>query len=140
MAKRRPQVTEVSHGLYERFDAEGDALPKVEEFTTRVPAEVGREFGFILRIQHARGLTLSFEIDHPRIPDGKGGVMPPFRGEQFIDTSDFHFFLGDALWAPLDHMVGPWALSVHLAGERIAARTFDVQRPTLPAWDEVPMQ
>lgn len=140
MARRKPEVVELSHGLYDRFDAAADALPRVEEFTLRVPAVAGQEFGYILRIRHARGMTLQFEIDHPRVPDAAGVVMAPFRGELFIDSSDHRFFLGDALWEPLADMVGPWTLTTTLGGKQVARRTFEVQRPDLPAWDEVEMQ
>jgi hypothetical protein len=181
MARKRPVVREVSYGLYERFEADGKGLPGVQAFTTAVPPEVGREFGFILNIKGGRGLKLAWEIDHPRIPsrgpdtapgispgispgtapdtapggapggdpDGqRGAVMPPFRGEAFVRSSDFDFFLGDALWEPLAWMVGEWTLSVSMEGQVVNRRTFEVLPPAPPPgvggpgtdWDALPVQ
>lgn len=137
-------IQEVSYGLYERFDADSKGLPKLLEFTTAVPARVGQEFGFIIKIKHGRGLRIDFEIDHPGVPDKDGEIMEPFRGEVFVRDSDFDFFLGDALWEPIDHMVGEWTLSTKLDGKVVNRRTFEVVRPAEPgtgqAWDDLPMQ
>lgn len=150
MAKKRPSVQEVSYGLYEPFESEAKALPVLSgggAFTTRVPAVVGQEFGYILKVKHGRGMTLAFEIDHPGIPDADGVVRPPFRGEVFVKSSDFDFFLGDGLWEPIEHMLGPWTLTTRLADQVVARRTFDViAEPHLEGppdnwdWDGLPMQ
>jgi hypothetical protein len=141
MARKRPVIREVSYGLYERFDAEAKTLPKHVEFTGRVPPEAGQEFGFILNLKQARGLTIDFKIDHPRIPDPEGKVMPPFRGEVFVLNSDFDFFLGDALWEPIEQMLGPWTLSCRIAGRPAHRRVFDVALPPrVPDWNRLPMQ
>ncbi|MEL7088131.1 MAG: DUF3859 domain-containing protein, partial [Planctomycetota bacterium] len=110
-------MSEVSYGLYERFEKAGKELPKLRSFTTAVPPVVGQEFGYILKIKHGRGMRIEFEIDHPRIPDPDGLVMAPFRGEEFVRNSDFDFFLGDALWEPLEHMLGEWTLTTRLGGK-----------------------
>ncbi|MEM7577581.1 MAG: DUF3859 domain-containing protein [Planctomycetota bacterium] len=141
MARKRPVISEVSYGLYAAFDKSSKALPTHQTFTTAVPPEVGQEFGYIVKIKHGRGLKITFEIDHPRIPGDDGMPMPPFRGEQFVRTNDFDFFLGDALWAPLDHMLGTWTLTTHLDGKQVAQRTFDVAHPPVVRdWDDLPMQ
>lgn len=126
MARPRPEVKEVSYGLYERFDAEARDLPKLDRFATAVPLRAGQEFGYILKIVHGRGLKIDFEIDHPRVPGDDGKAMEPFRGEQFVRTSEFSFFLGDALWEPLGAMCGEWTLTTWLDGKRVARRTFEV--------------
>lgn len=146
MARKRPVVQEVSYGLYERFEAEGKGLPKLRTFGTRVPAEISQEFGYIVKIKQARGLRIDFEIDHPDIPErgtepADGRIMAPFIGEVFVRNSDFDFFLGDALWEPLDHMLGEWTLTTRLDGKVVNRRTFEVIRPdNTPEWDDLPMQ
>ncbi|MEM1110016.1 MAG: DUF3859 domain-containing protein [Planctomycetota bacterium] len=150
MAKKRPLVQEVSYGLYEPFESEGKALPVLSgdgAFTARVPAVVGQEFGYILKVKHGRGMRLAFEIDHPGIPDADGVVREPFRGEVFVRNSDFDFFLGDALWEPLEHMLGEWTLTCRLADKVVAKRTFEVVPqanlegdPDGWDWDALPMQ
>ncbi|MEM8781822.1 MAG: DUF3859 domain-containing protein [Planctomycetota bacterium] len=141
MARKRPVVQEVSYGLYERFEERGKALPKLRTFTTAVPPEVGQEFGYILKIKHGRGLKIAFEIDHPRVPGKDGQVMPPFRGEVFVRTNDFDFFLGDALWEPVESLLGPWTLTTRLDGRVVAKRTFDVAVPDrFVDWDDLPVQ
>ncbi|MEE9405198.1 MAG: DUF3859 domain-containing protein [Algisphaera sp.] len=141
MARKHPQVQEVSYGLYERFDPESKALPKLQSFSTTVPVEVGQEFGYVLRIRHGRGLRIEFEIAHPDVPGDDGAVMAPFCGEQFVRTSDFNFFLGDALWEPLEAMLGEWTLTTRLEDKVVAKRTFEVRRPEiLQGWDALPVQ
>ncbi|MEM8496133.1 MAG: DUF3859 domain-containing protein [Planctomycetota bacterium] len=146
MARKRPVIQEVNYGLYERFDAKGKGLPKLLAFTTAVPAVMGQEFGFIIKIKHGRGLRIDFEIDHPQVPDQDGEVMAPFRGEVFVRGSDFDFFLGDALWEPIESMLGEWTLSTKLDGKEVNRRTFEVvalQDSTsdrLSEWDDLPMQ
>lgn len=147
MARKRPAVDVVSYGLYDRFDPAGKALPRVVEFTTAVPAVAGQEFGYVLKIKQGRGMRLGWEIDHPRVPGKDGSVMDPFRGQAFVRTSDFDFFLGDALWEPLANMLGEWTLTTTLDEKVVAKRTFEVLPAPGPpdpgdglAWDELPMQ
>lgn len=145
MARKRPVIQEVGYGLYERFKAEGKGLPKLREFTTAVPAAVGQEFGFIIKIKHGRGLRIDFEIDHPGIPHADTGeVMEPFRGAVYVRDSDFDFFLGDALWEPIEQMLGEWTLSTKLDGKVVNRRTFEVVQPPAPggveSWDDLPVQ
>lgn len=141
MARKRPAVSEVSYGLYAPFDKRGKALPEHLTFTTSVPPQAGQEFGYIVKIKHGRGLKIDFEIDHPRIPGDDGQPMPPFRGEEFVRTNDFDFYLGDALWEPLGHMLGAWKLTTRLDGKVVAQRTFDVAYPPVVRdWDDLPMQ
>lgn len=141
MARKRPVVQEVSHGLYERFDPKTKGMPKLLSFGTAVPPQAGQEFGYVLKIKHGRGMRIDFEIAHPRIPGDDGEPMPPFRGEQFVRTNDFDFFLGDALWEPLEHMFGEWTLTTRLDGKIVAQRTFEVLPPkVLPDWDDLPAQ
>lgn len=141
MARRRPEVKEVSYGLYERFDADAKELPKLDRFATTVPLRVGQEFGYVLKIKHGRGLKIDFEIAHPRVPGPDGMARPPFTGEQYVRTSDFDFFLGDALWEPLEAMCGEWTLTTRLDGRQVAQRTFEVQdHRGVPDAETLPVQ
>ena len=48
MAKRKPEIRLRSYGIYERWDSQEKALPKIKEFTLDVPAVVDIEFGLSL--------------------------------------------------------------------------------------------
>ena len=128
MARRKPDVRMVSYGLYTPFEKGGKAMPHVLEFTTHVPARVGTEFGYILKIRKARGKWLTFRIDHPPFPDDSGQVAPPFEGELFIDANDYDFFLGDCIWAPPEDKCGDWTLTTWIEGDEIASKRFSVER------------
>ena len=123
MARRKPIHRVLSRGVHERFDAGADALPKLVEATQRLEAAVGREFGFVLHLERARGLELAWEIDHPGVPDGgdpEGPPLAPFRGTEHVPTPVWDFYLGDALWEPLEPD-GRAVADVGLAGEPGAA-------------------
>ncbi len=129
MAKKNPAVRMVSFGRYTPFKKGGSEMPKVLEFTTKIPAEVGTEFGYILKIRKARGRMLTFRIDHPPFLDKDGKVTLPFEGEMFIDANDYDFFLGDSVWAPPEDKQGDWTLTTWLDGEEIAAKRFTILDP-----------
>ena len=127
MAKRKPVHRVLSQGIHERFEADADRLPKLLEPTLRVEAAVGREFGFVLHLERAKGMRLAWEIDHPGVPDSSdphGPPLAPFRGTEFVPTPVWDFYLGDAFWEPLDRMVGPWRLSVSLEGKLLHRAEF----------------
>ena len=65
MAKRKPEIRLRSYGIYERWDSQEKALPKIKEFTLNVPAVVDIEFGLIVNIKGAKNQQLDFCIDHP---------------------------------------------------------------------------
>ncbi|MFW6061856.1 MAG: DUF3859 domain-containing protein [Planctomycetota bacterium] len=126
MAKKQPEARMVSYGLYTPFDRESEQLPQILEFTDHVPAREGVEFGYILEIRKARGKVLTFRIDHPPFPDKSGETAPPFEGEQRIRAPEWHFFLGDTIWPPVEDKVGDWTLSTWVDGDQVASRTFHV--------------
>ena len=102
------------------------------EATQRLEAAVGREFGFVLHLERARGLELAWEIDHPGVPDGadpEGPPLAPFRGTEHVPTPVWDFYLGDALWEPLHRMVGPWRMSVSLESRVLHRVEFLVTPP-----------
>jgi len=101
----------VSHGIYSGWDPESDALPTLVSYTDTVPARLGIEFGYILRIRKARGKKLRWRIEHPPFPGKDGAVAPPFTGQFIVPASDYHFFLGDTIWEPVADKLGDWTLS-----------------------------
>lgn len=116
----------VSFGMYTPFDHHAKELPKVRQCTDTIPARLGLEFGYIVRIRGAKGRTLHFTIDHPPFRNDAGEIAPPFVGEEFISANEYHFFLGDTFWEPLADKVGDWTLTVELDGEQIARKVFHV--------------
>lgn len=130
MARSKIQCQRVSYGIYTPWDRESKALPKVLEFTRTIPARIDVEFGFILNIRKARGKQLSFCIDHPPFCDKSGDIAPPFTGEEYVRSSDWNFFLGDTIWAPVQDKIGVWRLTVELDGQTLADESFNIVEDT----------
>lgn len=127
MPKHKPVVEMLSHGIYRNWDAKAKSLPKIDKFTTQIPAELGIEFGYIVNIKRAKNARLIYCIYHPGIPDEHGDVMPPFEGEEYVGNNDWDFYLGDTLWEPLSNKTGPWRMTLELDGRIIADKTFEVE-------------
>lgn len=120
---QKPIVKMESYGLYTPLNKQGKELPKLIRFTDEIPAELGIEFGYILHIRKARGLKLTFQIDHPPfLRDGQ--IDPPFTGELYVRSNDWKFFLGDTTWEPLVDKLGPWRIRSWLDGRAVADRTL----------------
>lgn len=128
MAKSKPIVKMESWGLYTQLDKQSKELPKLIRFTDRIPCKLGAEFGYILHIYKARGLKLTFEIDHPPFRRADGEIDPPFTGEEYVRSNDWSFFLGDTPWEPLTDKLGAWRLRVWLDGQLVADRTFTLEQ------------
>lgn len=126
MPKKKLEVKIKSYGIYSQFDRESKQLPQIQEFTTKIPAEIGIEFGYILNIKKARGEKLSFLIEHPPFLDSQGEITPPFTGEIYIRSNDFNFFLGDTVWEPAYDKVGPWTLKTFWNDTLIAEKTLQI--------------
>jgi len=126
MAKRKPEISIRSYGINQQWDAESKHLPRIVEFTTRVPAHVDIEFGFVTRIKGARNQKVRYCIDHPGILDAEGNRRPPFKGEVYVKTNDWDFYLGDTIWQPIHDKLGAWHLTVSVEGRVVAEKTFDV--------------
>jgi hypothetical protein len=124
MAKRKINIELYSFGEYQTWDRQSKSIPKILDITTEIEAEIGTEFGYVLRVKKAKGETLTFRIDHPPFKDDKGVLMPPFTGEQFIRTNDFEFYLGDCVWEPLEDKLGKWELTTWHEGKVVAQKTF----------------
>ena len=57
MAKRSVVVDMTSYGIYSTWDSKSKDIPKIQEFTHRVEAEIDVEFGYIINIKKAKGET-----------------------------------------------------------------------------------
>lgn len=126
MAKPKPQIRMSSHGIYTNWESASKDLPQIVEFTTRVPARVDIEFGFIVNIKKAKNQLLEYCIYHPDILDAEGQVRPPFDGSVYVKSNDWNFYLGDTIWLPLADKLGEWRMTVELEGKIIAEKTFEV--------------
>ena len=132
MARRRIKVAVESWGIYRHWDSESKELPRVAEFTLRVPALIGIEFGFVVSIVGAKNQKLYYCIDHPGILDADGQRRPPFDGHVYVKTNDWNFYLGDTIWEPVDDKLGEWRMWLELDGVVQAQKTFEVSRDFEP--------
>ncbi len=130
MAKPKTQCKRISYGIYTAWDRESKALPKILEFTRSIPARIDIEFGTILNIKKAKGKQLHFCIHHPPFLDKTGNVAPPFTGTEYVRSNDWHFFLGDTIWAPVRDKMGTWRLTVELDNQTVADESFEVIEDT----------
>ena len=115
-----------SYGQYDGWDRESKDLPNLLKITTEIKAELDVEFGYILRIRNARNSKITFCIDHPPFKASSGTVAAPFRGELYVKTNDFRFFLGDTIWAPVEDKRGEWHLTTWLDGNKVASKTLQL--------------
>lgn len=113
-----------SFGEYSAWNRESKSIPKILDITSDIKAEIGTEFGYVLRIKQGKGEQLTFKIDHPNFKDENGNLMPPFTGEQFIRTNDFEFYLGDCIWEPLEDKLGKWELTTWHNDKIVAQKAF----------------
>ncbi|MEP7704505.1 DUF3859 domain-containing protein [Paraglaciecola sp. 25GB23A] len=126
MSKLKANFTIDSYGIYQEWNEKSKQLPLINDFTTKIPALVNIEFGFILRVVKGKGLRLDWTIYHPDIIDKKGQVMAPFTGEVYVRNNDWQFYLGDTLWEPIADKTGDWLMVIECAGKIIAEKTFSV--------------
>jgi hypothetical protein len=126
MPKRKPQVELYSYGIYEPWDRSSKAIPKLKQITTAIPVMPEIEFGYVLKIMKAKGSVLSFTINHPSFHDEDGVLASPFEGEEFINSNEWSFYLGDTVWPPYEDKAGEWELIARLDGKEIARKTFNL--------------
>jgi len=124
MAKKKPEVEIHSCGIYDGWDRESRELPQLVAITSEIEAKLDVEFGYILRIRHARNCRITFRIEHPPFNDSSGRTAPPFEGELYVKTNDYRFFLGDTIWSPVEDKRGPWRLITWLDDEKVADKTL----------------
>lgn len=129
MAKSIIQHSIISFGIYDKWEDENKLLPKIKEFTVNVPAIIDIEFGFIINIKKGKGKKITYCIYHPNIPDDDGTVMPPFIGDMYIRDNNWHFYLGDTLWEPIENKLGDWRMTITCEDKIIADKTFIVDEP-----------
>lgn len=120
MAKKKVQHELYSYGIYSRWERQNKNLPKLLEITDQIPVKDDIEFGYILKINGAKGKILDFRIDHPPFKNENGQTTPPFKGEYYINSNDYEFFLGDTVWEPYEDKAGEWRLRTWLEGKLIA--------------------
>ncbi|WOH37867.1 DUF3859 domain-containing protein [Thalassotalea fonticola] len=126
MAKSKPEFSIKSYGIYELWNPKVKELPRIQNFTSEIPAVVDIEFGYILNVKKGKGCKLNFKISHPNILDKNGNVMAPFTGEVFVKTNDWSFFLGDTIWQPIQDKLGPWQIVIKYHEKIVADKTFNV--------------
>jgi hypothetical protein len=115
-----------SFGIYQDWDETTKQLPIIKDFTTKIPAQLDIEFGFILHVLKGKGLKLDYTIYHPDIRDKKGQIMEPFTGDVYVRNNDWEFYLGDTLWESIEGKTGDWRMVIEHAGKVIAEKTFSV--------------
>ena len=115
-----------SYGIYTQWESDAKQLPRIAEFTMRVPAVIDIEFGFVVNIKSAKNQELGYCIDHPGIRDADGVVRAPFDGIVYVKTNDWDFCLGNTIWAPIEDKLGDWRLTLELDGKIIADKTFEL--------------
>ncbi len=126
MAKRSVVVDMTSYGIYSTWDSKSKALPKIQEFTTTVDAEIDVEFGYILNIKKAKGEKIRYCIYHRTSPPTKAKYLNRSMAEEYVGNNDWDFYLGDTIWAPVSNKLGKWRMTVELKGNIIADKTFDL--------------
>lgn len=127
MAKKRYQVQIYSYGEYTKWDRESKQIPKLVSITDIIQAELGTEFGYVLKIKKAKGKRIDYRIDHPAFKDDDGKVTPPFTGQVIINSNDYEFFLGDSIWEPLHDKMGNWTMTTKIDGEIAAMKTLRIK-------------
>lgn len=132
MAKRKPEVRMRTYGIYTKWDSESKDLPRISEVTTRVPAEIDIEFGFVVHVKGGKNQELYYCIDHPGILDSNGQRRAPFDGTVYVKTNDWDFYLGDTIWEPIDDKLGHWNMWLELDGTVVAEKMFELFAP----WDD----
>jgi hypothetical protein len=129
MASRKIEVQMRSYGVYTKWNSTSKDLPRLLDVTTRVPATIDIEFGFIVQIKGGKNRQLDYSIDHPGILDDNGARRAPFVGTVYVKTNDWKFYLGDTIWEPIQDKLGNWHLSLQMDGKVIAEKTFQVYQP-----------
>ena len=128
MSKKKFDIALYTYGEYSTWNRESKALPKILNITDTIEAEVGTEFGYVLKIKKAKGCKIDFRIIHPPFNDEFGEPMDDFTGEVYINSNDYEFFLGDCIWEPLEDKLGAWRLVTELEGKVIADKTLHLVR------------
>ncbi len=122
MTKRKVTWELYSYGEYSSWERSSKRLPKLLKITDKVKIQPGIEFGYVIKIKGAKGKKIEYCIDHPPFKNDKGLIEPSFKGEYFINSNDYDFFLGDTVWEPYDDKQGKWTLTAKLEGKVLAEK------------------
>ncbi len=125
-SKKKFEITLKSHGLYAGWDNARKELPRIIEFTNKIPASEGTEFGMILNIKKGKGITLDYCITHPPITDEKGIPMPDFTGEHIILSNDYDFYIGDSIRTPAEQYSGKWIIDIIHKDKLLIRKEFEI--------------
>lgn len=136
MAKIKPTFTINSYGIYEKWEGNSKSLPKISKVTTLIPAKIDIEFGLTISVKKAKGIIITWCIEHPNITDKNGRTMPHFEGEEFVRNNDWTFYLGDTIWAPIDDKLGTWLMYMSYDAKVIAEKLFEVTTEDIEAENE----
>lgn len=126
MSKKKIDIELYTYGEYTHWERDNRDIPQIMQITEVVAAEIGTEFGYVLKIKGGKGQKLTFCIDHPPFKDEQGEVTPSFTGEQYIQSNDYEFFLGDCIWEPLEDKLGAWTMTTFLDGKIVAQKTLSL--------------
>lgn len=128
MAKKRKAlvVKMESYGLYAKWSNRCKELPKFLKFTDTIPLRIESEFGFILQVKGAKGLSVDYVVEHPKIVGENGKFMPTFTGEIPIRDNDSRVYVGDTLWEPLSDKMGVWRVVAKIDGYVYGDKSFTV--------------
>ncbi len=126
MAKKKIDIKMTSYGIYTPWERGSKSLPKIKKHTHSIPAQLDIEFGYTLRILGAKGSKITFTMKHPPFLDESGCVSPDFVGEQYINSNEWNFFLGDTIWLPLEDKCGEWELITFIDGGEVARKSFNI--------------
>lgn len=124
LSRKKIDIELYSYGEYSEWDRNSRNLPKIVNITEIIEAQIGTEFGYVLKIKRGKGKKLTFKITHPPFKDEQGDIAPDFEGEYFISTKDHEFFLGDCVWEPLEDKLGDWRLITYLDDKVVADKTL----------------
>ncbi len=124
MPSKKADIELYSYGIYEPWNRSSKEIPKLKTITTRIPVVPEVEFGYVLKIKKAKGSLISFMIHHPPFLNENGEPSPSFTGEEYINSNDWSFYLGDTVWPPYEDKAGEWELITCLDGKEIARKSF----------------
>ncbi len=124
MAKKKITWELYSYGIYSNWDKSSKALPKLLKITDQIPITHDVEFGLVIKIKGAKGNEINFRVDHPKFKTIDGKPAPPFKGEYFVNSNDYEFFLGDTVWEPIEDKAGRWHFTVWMNDEKLVEKTL----------------
>lgn len=126
MAKKKPQFSIESYGIYKAWDRQSDDIPKLIKITDKVTFHPDVEFGLVLNIKGGKGIKLEFRVIHPEFNDSQGKPAGDFIGEHYVNANTWQFFLGDTVWEPYDDKLGLWRFIISFEGEIITDKTLEI--------------